>query len=289
MRILIALALIALTGGCSVVDNFNADRYYEAYKYECLGQKKTANCLNLRVKHNIAGLKAGIAAIESVRSTSFKNLSDDEFKAGIDALKLLIELEEADRPNFFSRWFLGSLPPFTSPKLDYYIIHGYQIRDIFLRAAEEARVKNGGNAGEIYEERTATLGSLEQNRMNGHDGISTGTEGSSIEETEPMKPLTEATQQTSSLDASSNIKASFDCTKASSSVEIMICGNDELAALDNELAETYANSLRCTQDPVTVKKSQREWITNERDVCQDSGCVNSAMNRQLTQLRSMCN
>lgn len=51
--------------------------------------------------------------------------------------------------------------------------------------------------------------------------------------------------------------ASFDCTKASTSVEMTICEDEKLNKLDEELNRVY--KLVRMEDP-TIVKSQREWV-----------------------------
>ncbi len=61
---------------------------------------------------------------------------------------------------------------------------------------------------------------------------------------------------------------SFDCTKASSDVEQLICSDDELAELDRSLADLYAVLLKNTPpgEQKLLKAEQRGWIKG-RDDC----------------------
>ena len=60
---------------------------------------------------------------------------------------------------------------------------------------------------------------------------------------------------------------SFDCTKARSSAEELICADDALAQLDTRMAQTYAQALSAAMDDAdTLRASQRGWIKG-RDDC----------------------
>lgn len=68
------------------------------------------------------------------------------------------------------------------------------------------------------------------------------------------------------------IKASFDCTKASTAVEGMICGNTELAALDVRLAAAYKALRNDAQDKAALKQEQVAWI-KQRNACRVADCL----------------
>ena len=55
------------------------------------------------------------------------------------------------------------------------------------------------------------------------------------------------------------ISPSFDCSKASSTSERLICSNSELAAADNQLMQVYKESLIRSADKDALKKSQNMW------------------------------
>jgi len=60
--------------------------------------------------------------------------------------------------------------------------------------------------------------------------------------------------------------ASFDCTKASSKVEKMICSDSELSALGDNLSKAFKEALKSTDDKDQLKKEQFLWMKN-RDQC----------------------
>lgn len=60
---------------------------------------------------------------------------------------------------------------------------------------------------------------------------------------------------------------SFDCAKASGSVEEMICKDEQLAELDRKLADVYAAATRkaVNEHPPLLKAEQRGWIKGRND------------------------
>jgi uncharacterized protein YecT (DUF1311 family) len=68
-------------------------------------------------------------------------------------------------------------------------------------------------------------------------------------------------------------QTSFDCTKARSDAEHIICSDPELAAADVQLASTYAKAKAAAPDPIAFKERTRaQWSYRERQ-CHDRECV----------------
>lgn len=65
---------------------------------------------------------------------------------------------------------------------------------------------------------------------------------------------------------------SFDCAKATTKVEKMICADAELSKLDADLDRVYGEALRKASDPPTLKKQQRGWL-KERNRCERTTCL----------------
>lgn len=73
--------------------------------------------------------------------------------------------------------------------------------------------------------------------------------------------------------------ASFDCAKATSKVEKMICADPELSALDENLSKTFNEALKTTDDKEQLKKEQFTWM-KERNQCLNKECIaNSYLSR----------
>jgi len=73
--------------------------------------------------------------------------------------------------------------------------------------------------------------------------------------------------------------ASFDCTKASSKVEHLICGDHELSILDEHLAIAYRNAKKY-QEPKQLKLEQRTWM-GRRNSCITIYCLKQSYSNRL--------
>lgn len=77
---------------------------------------------------------------------------------------------------------------------------------------------------------------------------------------------------------------SFDCDKAASSQEIMICGDATLSRLDEELALAYKNAKGESRGKSEFTAQQRRWITEVRNGCKDAACLVDAYEHRLGEL-----
>ena len=66
---------------------------------------------------------------------------------------------------------------------------------------------------------------------------------------------------------------SFECKMAKSVQENLICRDSELAKLDNEMANAYAQRRRSAQAPQELKTEQLAWLRYSRNVCDDKDCL----------------
>jgi uncharacterized protein len=78
--------------------------------------------------------------------------------------------------------------------------------------------------------------------------------------------------------------ASFDCGKAKTEVEKLICSGDELSKLDESLSEAYLQALKRTDIKQQTIKSQRQWLKNVRNVCQNAECIKNAYETRIKEL-----
>ena len=78
---------------------------------------------------------------------------------------------------------------------------------------------------------------------------------------------------------------SFDCAKASTAIEGMICGNAELAGLDQQMADLYKETLGMSQDSAATRREQVEWIKGERNACKTVDCLLGAYYERIDTLR----
>lgn len=80
------------------------------------------------------------------------------------------------------------------------------------------------------------------------------------------------------------VSPSFDCAKATTSVERMICGSQELSKADADMAPLYQSALDAAPDKESFIAEGREWI-RLRDGCYDEACLAhmyQARNKQLS-------
>jgi len=75
----------------------------------------------------------------------------------------------------------------------------------------------------------------------------------------------------------------FNCAKASSKVEKMICGDSALSDADSVNADLYKEVLHTADNPNQVKQEQRQWL-KARNACQSLDCLANAYNSRYNQL-----
>ena len=80
--------------------------------------------------------------------------------------------------------------------------------------------------------------------------------------------------------------AGFDCRKASTLVEQLICRDKKLSVLDDQMAATFKSSKTVSDDPERLRFEQRQWIENIRDTCTNLDCLYNAYDSRLTELSS---
>ena len=78
---------------------------------------------------------------------------------------------------------------------------------------------------------------------------------------------------------------SYDCKKAATKIEKMICADAELSKLDQELAVVYKTAMQDTQQSSLILKTQKQWF-KQRNRCVDAACVKQAYLKRLQKLKS---
>ncbi len=76
--------------------------------------------------------------------------------------------------------------------------------------------------------------------------------------------------------------ASFDCQKASTDVEKLICSDTQLSVLDEDLAKAYKSAVQ--KDPDRVKTQQQRWLKYTRNDCNTLECLKDAYRFQIDRL-----
>lgn len=88
------------------------------------------------------------------------------------------------------------------------------------------------------------------------------------------------------LAANTSCAASFDCAKASSKVEKMICADPELSKRDSELGSSYSTALKTVSNPFELRLQQREWI-KERNLCDNEDCLKSVYQKRIDEIATI--
>lgn len=89
--------------------------------------------------------------------------------------------------------------------------------------------------------------------------------------------------------SSRSFSPSFDCTKASNTVERAICADPILSQLDVSMAGDYKKALSVVANKQALRAEQRQWLQQMHTQCAataDFKCIQQHYNKRLTQLRS---
>ena len=78
--------------------------------------------------------------------------------------------------------------------------------------------------------------------------------------------------------------ASFDCAKASTNVEKIICATKDLQILDEKLAETYKQALETSADKSSLIHAQVAWL-KDRNACTTAPCIRGFYNKRIFSLQ----
>src|SRR5450755_677884 len=85
--------------------------------------------------------------------------------------------------------------------------------------------------------------------------------------------------------AAQDVRPSFDCTKARSPAEKLICSDASLSRLDLALSRAYKEAL---QEGKVERDSQRDWINSRGVECASSNakvCLRATVERRIAQLQ----
>ncbi len=100
-------------------------------------------------------------------------------------------------------------------------------------------------------------------------------------------PTASAVPQSASTNGTTSVHASFDCAKASSAIEHLICSTPENGDADVRLASAYSAARAKSSDPDALKADERNWLLNERNACSDAACLLRVTNDRIAHLSSM--
>ena len=88
----------------------------------------------------------------------------------------------------------------------------------------------------------------------------------------------------SPVSAPSSLQASFDCTKAFTKIEKLICSSAETANSDKRLAQAYSFARGKSDDQQKLKSDQANWMKQVRNVCSDATCLISVTDSRIQSL-----
>jgi uncharacterized protein len=78
--------------------------------------------------------------------------------------------------------------------------------------------------------------------------------------------------------------AGFDCSKATSTQEKLICSDNSLGALDDQLAQLYKERIAHSRDREAERQKQIRWLMDIRGKCSSKDCLRKAYTDRLTTL-----
>ncbi len=80
---------------------------------------------------------------------------------------------------------------------------------------------------------------------------------------------------------------SFDCSRAGTEIERLICGSAGLSQLDRRLHSVYVQYREVSGDPAEARRQQVNWLRERRDLCQDVDCLTYEYHSRIDYLASM--
>jgi uncharacterized protein YecT (DUF1311 family) len=83
------------------------------------------------------------------------------------------------------------------------------------------------------------------------------------------------------------IEASFDCAKASSKIEKLICSSPDTANADKRLATVYGAAKSKSGDEQKLKSEQLQWMKEKRNSCNDAACLVRVTEERIQKLSSL--
>lgn len=94
----------------------------------------------------------------------------------------------------------------------------------------------------------------------------------------------ETIQESISTQDNNPFTPSFDCSKATTGQERLICSDRELSRLDVEMSNAYTKARQLSSDVQTLRAEQREWVKGVQKSCSDKECLVTAYSNRIAQL-----
>jgi len=78
--------------------------------------------------------------------------------------------------------------------------------------------------------------------------------------------------------------ASFDCAKAKTKIDKLVCGDPKLSEADEKLNAVYNDVLAKSPVPEDTKQQQLEWVKERRNPCKSTDCLQQAYTSRISDL-----
>lgn len=88
----------------------------------------------------------------------------------------------------------------------------------------------------------------------------------------------------SMVDEFSNKTPSFNCAKASTFQERMICNSSDLASLDRQMVALYKEAIKDSTDKSSIRSEQKAWLKYSRNVCKSKECIAKSYDMRIEEL-----
>ena len=79
--------------------------------------------------------------------------------------------------------------------------------------------------------------------------------------------------------------AGFDCAKAKTKIDKLICSDARLSEADEKLNALYKEVLTKSPVPEDTKQQQLEWVKQSRNTCKDADCLQQAYTSRISDLQ----
>ena len=87
------------------------------------------------------------------------------------------------------------------------------------------------------------------------------------------------------LAAPAPLLAAIDCSRAKTNTEKLLCSNSRLADADQRMAFEFREAIKRGARPAVLMESQRTWMNDVRDVCNDVECMLRAYEERTSELQ----
>ena len=105
------------------------------------------------------------------------------------------------------------------------------------------------------------------------------------EENPPVFTQASATLATAAIAA--RAAPSFDCERAASPQERIICASDALSKLDAELSLAYQTAMSEPVRAASVREDQRNWVHKVRNACETEDCLARSYQARIKELSTL--